>query len=468
LAPLTLWDAATGQKIWTSAKESLLAAFSPDGKQIISLLISYDSSYTASCTLEFWDVATRKKNRTVTIKQCDSSPSIINGKYLLSIDAVSDDDYRFVKLFDVVTGKKISDFTMSQVARFQAVSPSNQTILFLNFGENVLRLMDITTGQEVQHFVTNYNPVNSVAFSPDGRHIIYGGGKSDTTTANGTDDPTIKLWDMATGRLIRTFDLGISKHITSLAFSPNGKQIASGTWDNITLLDVTTGRNIRTFGAKTSSLAFSPNGEQILSNDTYHGPKLWSVATGQLIRSIGNIKSHGSALFSPDGKQIIVSNRGVGLKVFDTTTGQEISTITNKNIAPNQLVASSPNGKQILSVTGGNEEIITLLDLETGQEILTFTGHSGSITSVAFSSDGNQIVSGGVDTTIRLWDIATRKEIRVFRGHYGIVDSVAFSPDDKRRDIICLPSGENAASRDSLAEVQIFCPVAASQSVKGA
>jgi sugar lactone lactonase YvrE len=215
----------------------------------------------------------------------------------------------------------------------------------------------------------------------------------------------VKLWDVASGREIRSF-LGHSSGVTSVAFSPDGKQILSGSafyegdrWmGEIKLWDVASGREIRSFLGHSSwveSVAFSPDGKQILSASLDDTVRLWDVASGREIRSfLGHDGSVSSVAFSPDGKQILSGSENFWVRDGDNT--------------------------------------VRLWDVASGREIRSFMGHAESVWSVAFSPDGKQILSGSYDKTVRLWDVASGREIRSFEGHSSYVNSVAFSPNGKQ------------------------------------
>jgi len=164
--------------------------------------------------------------------------------------------------------------------------------------------------------------VYSVTFSPDGTRIV-----------SGSSDYTIKLWDVATGREIRTFQ-GHSGSVASVAFSRDGGRIVSGSKDSsIKLWDVATGRVLRTFTdhpspAVVTSVAFSPDGTRIVSGSWYNKVKLWDAATGREIRTFSGHSSFvRSAAFSPDGARIVSGSWDTTIKVWDAATGKLLYTI---------------------------------------------------------------------------------------------------------------------------------------------
>jgi WD40 repeat protein len=307
-----------------------------------------------------------------------------------------------------------------------AFSPDGKQVI-TGSNDFVAKLWDVVTGREIRTFnwqKTSHNRkvqdggVLSVTFSPDGKQII-----------SASYDKTIKLWDIATGNEIRTFS-GHTDRVESVAFSPDGKQIISASDDKtIKLWDVVTGREIRTFSGHThrvESVAFSPDGRQVLSGSWDHTVKLWDAATGSEIRTFtGHTSIVNSVAFSPDGKQVLSGCYDKTIKLWDTATGNEIRTFSGHTDYV-LSVAFSPDGKQVLS--GCHDKTIKLWDVATGSEIRTFTGHILQVETVAFSPDGKQVLSGA-ERSVKLWDTATGQEIRSFTGHTNNVNSVAISPD---------------------------------------
>ncbi|KAG4431566.1 hypothetical protein IFR05_012951 [Cadophora sp. M221] len=264
--------------------------------------------------------------------------------------------------------------------------------------------------------------VTSVAFSPDGKQVV-----------SGSYDNTIRLWDAVTGAALQTLK-GHSRSVTSVAFSPDGKQVVSGSYDNtVRLWDAVTGAVLQTLEGHLSSVtsvAFSPNSKQVVSGSWDKTVWLWDIVTGAVLQTLeGHSSSVTSVAFSPDGKQVISGSDDKTVRLWDAVTGAVLQTLEghSRTVAS---VAFSPNGKQVVS--GSWDKTVRLWDAVTGAVLQTLKGHSNSVASVAFSPNGKQVVSGSWDKTVRLWDAVIGAVLQTLEGHSDSVASVAFSPDGKQ------------------------------------
>ena len=266
----------------------------------------------------------------------------------------------------------------------------------------------------------------SVAFSPDG-----------STLASGSYDRTIRLWDAKTGEPKQTLR-GHRDGVTCVAFSPDGSTLASGSWDNyIRLWDADTGQLLRTLEGHTDgvrSVAFSPDGSTLASGSYDRTIRLWDAKTGEPKLTLEGHKGYvRSAVFSPDGSTLASGSYDYTVRLWDADTGQPLRTLEG-HTGGVLSVAFSPDGSTLAS--GGYDRTVRLWDADTGQPLQTLRGHTGDVYSVAFSSDGSTLASGGYadtillyDDAIWLWDAKTGQPLQTLRGHRAGVTSVAFSRD---------------------------------------
>jgi parallel beta-helix repeat protein len=250
--------------------------------------------------------------------------------------------------------------------------------------------------------------VFSVAFSPDGR-LLASGSCGQRDSSGDCIQGEIKLWDVASGSEVRTLT-GHTDRVFSVAFSPDGRLLASGSGDNtIKLWDVASGSEVRTLSGHTSwvfSVAFSPDGRLLASGSDDKTIRLWEVATGREVRTLtGHTDRVFSVAFSPDGR-LLASGSGSWdrtIKLWDVASGREVRTLSG-HTSWVFSVAFSPDGRLLAS--GSGDKTIKLWDVASGREVRTLSGHTSWVFSVAFSPDGRLLASGSGDGTIRLWDIS--------------------------------------------------------------
>jgi len=294
-------------------------------------------------------------------------------------------------------------------------SPNGKRLISTS-GDKTVRLWDIESAVDTVSLENGNKPVTSIAFSPDGRLVA-------------TCGQQLKLWDAQTTQEVFTLDSkGLPRRFIAVAFSPDGKHIAGGTYKALVLWDVQTGDEdlaVMKHEGWIRSVSFSPNSKHIASASSDKTIKIWDTETDKEMTLKGHNMSIGTVAYSSDGKYILSGGYDGQVKMWDADTGSTVFTI--RGHAPTVF---SPGGRSF--VVPSDTVSFKTRDAASGTEKVSFRGHTGDVECIAFSPDGRRLVSGGRDNTIMIWDAESGKEVMTLQGHRDGVSSIAFSPDGRQ------------------------------------
>ncbi len=353
-----LWDVDTGKHRRTLTEhtgdiEGL--AFSPDGKTLVS-------SGSGDGTIRFWDVRTGDQKHAVT-GHADYVYSVAfnpDGKFFAS--GYADGSIRF---WDAETGLHLKTFKKGYETSGLVFSEDGKTLAYAEGLD--IRLQDAGTGEEKMRLTGHTWGMHSMALGPDGDIL-----------ASGSEDMTIRLWDMRTGAHKKTLN-GHQHRVYSVAFSPDGKTLASGSDDNtIRLWNVDTGETERILtghagefegvdngpssveGVK--SVAFSPDGKTLASGGGDNVIHLWDIGTGKRKMTLtGHTHWVFSLAFSPDGKTLASGSVDSDIRLWDPHTGQHKRTLTGHSDWVRSIAFSS-DGKTLVSGSDDGSVLLWKID----------------------------------------------------------------------------------------------------------
>jgi WD domain, G-beta repeat/Planctomycete cytochrome C len=266
-------------------------------------------------------------------------------------------------------------------------------------------------------------PVASVAFSPDGKFLATGSYRQ------------VTIWDLASAQPVKTLT-NLLGTVNDLRFSPDGRLLAiaggqPSAKGDLRLYSVADWKLLAMLGGHDDvvfSVAFHPDGKRLASASFDKTVRIWNLTTHRTERTLtGHSDFVYAVAFSPDGKWLVSASKDRSVKLSETDTGK--SRFTFSGMEQDVLaVAVSPDGKNVVS--SGFDTGLYWWNAETGQRVRLQNGHGIAVHEICFSKDGKWVVSAGADKTVRLWDGTTGAPVRTMPTG-SIAYAVAISPNGK-------------------------------------
>ncbi|MEQ8675292.1 MAG: BTAD domain-containing putative transcriptional regulator [Aggregatilineales bacterium] len=264
--------------------------------------------------------------------------------------------------------------------------------------------------------------VTAAVFSPDNVLI-----------ASSSWDSTVRLWEVASGRVVRVLKHPEGHALKAVTFAPDGRSVVSSCDDGIARCwDVETGELLQMYEGHSSAVtgvAFSSDHNFVLTGSHDQTLRLWDAYSGTQIQCFtGHKGAVFRVKFSPDNRLVLSPSADQTVRLWDLRTHEVVRTFSG-HTGWVTGTAFSPEGRYL--VTTSFDQTARLWHVETGECVRVFSGHTAPVRHTAFSSDGRLIATGSEDRSMRLWDVATGKQVRVFTGHEDGLWQMDFSPDGR-------------------------------------
>jgi RNA polymerase sigma factor (sigma-70 family) len=435
---VTFWDVASGKALRRLRK--------PSGETLATMSVSGDGTRVLTVSafkgiMDLWQVPTgqhlvRLGGPGYAAVLSPDGRTIASRVY----------DQPTIRLWDAQTGRELRQLAGHEGRLWTLAFSGDSRTLASGGSDKTIRFWDVATGKERYPPVRHSHSIGLLALSPDGRTVaaidLY---MDDGKTRYMAKGWGVHWWDVAGGKKRHQFPekmpehwfgqanfLGQSYGFGALTFSPDGKRLVTGeTGPRYLILDVATGKEVsrlpETFSSSGRGVAFSPDGKR-LATEVGNTIRFWEVATGKEMRapSGGHPGAVNALAFTADGRRLVSGGSDGTLRDWDIGTGGETRPATDTGWWISSL-AAAPDGRRVASAQGHHSLCVWhWAGLEPPRPL-----PQPVCDALAFSTDG-KILAGASYKTVYLWDPATGRKLRALPEHPERVQRVEFSPDGRR------------------------------------